>query len=155
MYKCIVPEANGLRAKWDENVKELEVIERIGDVSRPELCFLTGAIGWGSCKRPAVRGGKRTCEQPQHFASWWEGGDGEIRVGKDRSVPKALQESTVADRLSRIADVHSLPPTSIGRTLINILQELGCGEVAQNGSYLQLASRYQVFLLMPLKNQGC
>uniref|UniRef100_A0A6J0TBI3 StAR-related lipid transfer protein 5 n=1 Tax=Pogona vitticeps TaxID=103695 RepID=A0A6J0TBI3_9SAUR len=31
VYKCIVPEANGLRAKWDENVKELEVIERIGD----------------------------------------------------------------------------------------------------------------------------
>ncbi|KAJ7311063.1 hypothetical protein JRQ81_006661 [Phrynocephalus forsythii] len=31
VYKCIVPEDGGLREQWDENVKELEVVDRIGD----------------------------------------------------------------------------------------------------------------------------
>lgn len=37
VFKCLKPETGGLREKWDPNVKEIEVVEEISEVSITQL----------------------------------------------------------------------------------------------------------------------
>lgn len=37
VWECLKPEAGGLRTKWDQNVKDFELIETISDVSSMKM----------------------------------------------------------------------------------------------------------------------
>lgn len=42
VWKCLKPVPNGLRVKWDDNVKKFELLQQITEV---ELVFHDGAVG--------------------------------------------------------------------------------------------------------------
>lgn len=65
VWECIKPVAGGLRTKWDQNVKDFEVVEAVSDVSSLRAVAVGlvsgGFRGIGLClpKQPTSRAGKK------------------------------------------------------------------------------------------------
>lgn len=65
VWQCIKPVAGGLRTKWDQNVKDFEVVEAVSDVSSLRAVAVGlvsgGFRGIGLClpKQPTSRAGKK------------------------------------------------------------------------------------------------
>lgn len=79
VWQCIKPVAGGLRTKWDQNVKDFEVVEAVSDVSSLRAVAVGlvsgGFRGIGLClpKQPTSRAGKKKKASRSCAASVWIG----------------------------------------------------------------------------------